>query len=274
MHLPPKFVIPGDTDTWRLPDYMGTTFTRLCELWLIVNQVALLYYAEPRCGSIFERTSLEFAQGTYSRLLEWANTHGPLIRNWADDSHHQCYLHTVFHAAVLDIFRPFLGLNLSLQSFGEQQYTPESIFIASVHQINYQVLIYPVIHPSATFIFWYSALVQSANAAMTMLQDPDWQQMFLVCLLALHDLSPCFPIMSTALRGLLSIVTRRGDIDKKNARHLHDRLRRHNGLSGRLSEASGAFVIDLTAALQEPASFTAGQLAESFESIMLSEISE
>jgi hypothetical protein len=175
MRKPPKFVIPGDTDTWRLPDYMGTTFTRLCELWLIVNQVALLYYAEPRRGSISEPTFLEFAQEMYTRLLEWADTHGPLIRNWAGDSHHECYLHTVFHATVLDIFRPFLGLNLPLQSFGEQQYTPESIFTASVHQINYQVLIYPVIHPSAIFIPWFGALVQSANAAMTTLQDPDSQ---------------------------------------------------------------------------------------------------
>jgi hypothetical protein len=178
---------------------------------------------------------------------------------------------------VLDIFRPFLGLNLQLQSFGEQQYTPESIFTASVHQINHQVLIYPVIHASTSFIFWFGALVQAANAAMTTLQDPDSQQMFLVCLIALHDLSPCFPIMSTALRGFLSIVTRRGDINKANARHLYDRLHRQHaqhGLPERSSEASGAFVIDLAAALQDPASLTAGQLAESFEGIMRSEASE
>ena len=271
MRKPPKFVIPGDTDTWQLPDYMGTTFTRLCGLWLIVNQVAVLYYAGPRRGSISERTSLEFAQKTYIRLLQWADTHGPLIHNWAGDSHHQCYLHIVFHAAVLDIFRPFLGHNLPLQSIGEQQYTPESIFHASVHQINHQVLIYPVIHPSTTFIFWFNALVQSANAAMTTLQDPDSQQMFLVCLIALHDLSPCFPIMSTALRGLLSIVTRKGNINRVTARHLYDQLHRQHGLPERVSETSGAFVIDLAGAMQDTTPLTAGQLADSFEGIMLSE---
>ena len=135
MTLPPRFVIPGDVKTWHLAEYMGDTFTRLCKLWLIVNQVALAYYAEPR-GNIVERTSLRFAEQTYGKMLSWAEAEGPLIRHWAGDAHHECYLHTLFHTVILDIFRPFLGNDLHLESLGSRGLKPETIFTASVRQIN------------------------------------------------------------------------------------------------------------------------------------------
>lgn len=153
MRQPPKYVIPGDAYTWQLPAYMGTTFPKFCKLWLILNEVALVYFAESK-GSITERISLDFAEDTYGRLLNWSDANGPLILDWASDTHHQTYLHIVFHTAILHIFRPFLGTDIPLKAFRRRNYTANHVFMASVHQLYSQLLMYPMLHPSSTFIFW------------------------------------------------------------------------------------------------------------------------
>ena len=157
MRQPPKYVIPGDVYTCPLHAYMGTTFPKFCKLWLILHEVALVYFAES-WSSITERASSDLAEKTYERLLGWADANGPLISDWASDTHHQTYLHIVFHTAILKIFRPFLDTSIPLNTFRWRNYTVNDVSMASLHQLYNQLLMYPTLHPSSTFIFWSTGM--------------------------------------------------------------------------------------------------------------------
>ena len=82
---PPVLPVPGHTDTkssnqsnrsWPdhpLPPYMGYTFTAMCDLWSIVQEV-LAFYNSPTDRALSERVSLSFAEQKYQKLLAWADT--------------------------------------------------------------------------------------------------------------------------------------------------------------------------------------------------------
>ncbi|KAK3679995.1 hypothetical protein LTR78_000372 [Recurvomyces mirabilis] len=241
----PKFMIPGEAYTWPLPDFMGNTFTKLSKLWLILNEVSLAYFADPSGGSP-EHLSIDFAEGQYRRLLEWADMNGPLIEQWDRDSRHQSYIQVIFHTCVLELFRPFLDTNLPLKTFQWQQCTPRAIYSASTRQLHYQLLMFPIIHPSADFIWWWYGVCQIANAAITTLEKPDSQWIFLLCLVCFHDLAVCFPVMGDVLAGLLRIATRRKFLHRRDAHVLYERLRENRRMLTRQDQKGVGFSIDLS----------------------------
>lgn len=65
------------------PDYMGGTFTALCELWAIVQEVLALYNT-PRDGPLADMVPLSFAEEKYRKLLSLAGT---FTRELARHSH-------------------------------------------------------------------------------------------------------------------------------------------------------------------------------------------
>jgi hypothetical protein len=74
--------VPGDENrittggfSWPahpLPMYMGSTFTSLCKLWVIVSEVLSVYFSSGT-ESLQQRAFLSFAEEKYQRLLSWAN---------------------------------------------------------------------------------------------------------------------------------------------------------------------------------------------------------
>ena len=51
-----------------LPHYMGGTFTALCSLWAIAQEVSAMYLPEGE-GLLRDRISLAFAESKYNKLL-------------------------------------------------------------------------------------------------------------------------------------------------------------------------------------------------------------
>lgn len=73
-----------------LPHYMGTTFTKTCKLWQIVNEIALAYYFSHRSHSSGpNQSSLGFAETKYQQLLHVADGLGDDKVGWNETSHHE-----------------------------------------------------------------------------------------------------------------------------------------------------------------------------------------
>jgi hypothetical protein len=109
----PRYPAPGEQHTWALSEGMGITFARLCKVHLILSELALAYFAGPS-DSVRQKTTLDFTERQYWRLLQWAEADEPLISQWDSGSHHDRYLQIIFHTGFLDISRSFFDFDISL----------------------------------------------------------------------------------------------------------------------------------------------------------------
>lgn len=86
IHYPPLLPIPGEqgrnpgdvgsspsSDALPLPKYMGKTFPTMCRFWVIVQEVAALYFAHDK-QTIEQHVPLAFAEAKYQKLLAWAGS--------------------------------------------------------------------------------------------------------------------------------------------------------------------------------------------------------
>lgn len=95
-----------------------------------------------------------------------------------DSPHHVIVFHIWFHAAVLDIFRPFIRRNVgetyALSTFySRENNTPDAIHDASVNQLKQLVVFYRTNHASSSYtLLWHSALIYVTNAVVQNTNDP------------------------------------------------------------------------------------------------------
>lgn len=85
IEFPPPFPIPGDSDeiafgsptgawpSYPLPVYMGKTFCALSNLWIIVQEINVVYNLKDS-SPLIQRVALAFAESKYQKLLAWADT--------------------------------------------------------------------------------------------------------------------------------------------------------------------------------------------------------
>ena len=107
---------------------------------------------------------------------------------------------------------------------------------------------------------------------MTALENPNTQQLFLLCLLLLRDLSTCYPVMENVVFSLVQIATRRRLMDKAVARHIYERLRNKAAWTSIGSNNSSAgFVVDLTPEIRGSDSATISELANAFGDMVVNE---
>jgi hypothetical protein len=100
--FPPTFPIPGASSTgdnddisasqWPshpLPSYAGQTFTALCQLWAIMQEVAAAYFAH-RLDDTSQpiKAPLAFAEAKYQKLLHLTSTFTPDISRNKHSSDH------------------------------------------------------------------------------------------------------------------------------------------------------------------------------------------
>lgn len=64
----------GETVQFPLSAYMGGTFTELCQLALIVNEILGHYYDSGDKVPPISRASFDQAETIYRRLLHWADS--------------------------------------------------------------------------------------------------------------------------------------------------------------------------------------------------------
>ncbi|KAG8162117.1 hypothetical protein KVR01_007882 [Diaporthe batatas] len=185
IRIPPWLPIPGtgivrsdgETEPFELPAYMGQSFTELCGLVPLVNEMLHEYYDSGDGVASSIRASFSFAQGLYRRLLGWADGLPVCLARGDDMPHHAAIVHIFFHTAVLDLFRPFpfqrLQAPFELGGLAADNPTPEGVCDASVNQLKHLILIFRSKYACATStMLWQNALLYVANACLPLQGGP------------------------------------------------------------------------------------------------------
>lgn len=161
----------GESVPFELPAYMGQSFTELCKLTPLINEMLHEYYDGGDGVAPTKRASFAFAQGLYGRMLDWADTLPVSMARGEDMPHHAAIVHIYFHTAVLDLFRPFPYQQpetpYKLDNSAADDPTPESVCNASLNQLKHLILVFRSRYPCATLtMLWQNALLYVANACL------------------------------------------------------------------------------------------------------------
>jgi hypothetical protein len=183
VRIPPWLPIPGTdiiradnrTAAFELPTFMGPSFPQLCKLTSLISEMLHAYYDSGDGVAPTERAPFDFAQHLYYRLLGWADALPVSMARSDDMPHHVAIVHIVFHAAVLDLFRPFryqiAQTPYLLERFAARHPTPEGICDASVSQLKHLVLVFWSRYSCATStMLWQNALLYVANECLPLRQ--------------------------------------------------------------------------------------------------------
>ena len=172
-----------------------------------------------------------------------------------------------FHAAVLDIFRPFIHdeslADQNFSTFNGGSYTPRSIYSRSTAQLKRLLIEYRLNYASASFsILWHTAMIYVANAILDD-ESEDWYYYLLVCVYGYQRLSKSWRVARAISKGLLSMAVKKAHMTGNAARQLLHALQRPDTNSV-LKEIRATFMLDLGGS-DSPRSSTAEHLADSFE---------
>ncbi|KAH6683726.1 hypothetical protein F5X68DRAFT_171961 [Plectosphaerella plurivora] len=256
------------------PSYMGDTFPTLCRFWRIMHGVTSEYYKNVSARLPPDHhVSLEFAETKYRELLAWAETLPPSLVQSNESPHHVIIFHIWFHAAILDIFRPFIRHQRRKQSrlktFSSSQSSPDAAYKASVDQLKRLIIIYRSNYTSSAYtMLWHTALIYVANAVLQDKQDPEWRFYFLLCIYGYESLRRSYRLAEAIGRGLLSMTLRNGDISSREARQILQHLQ-ERGLSGASGDIRATFMVDLDLAMTDPDEAKVESLAHRFEEMAL-----
>ncbi|KAG7421801.1 hypothetical protein Forpe1208_v000184 [Fusarium oxysporum f. sp. rapae] len=188
--IPPALPIPGDErhdDLWPehpLPEYMGSSFTKLCEFFTVIQEVAVVYSIADGTP-IVDRVPIAFAEAKYQKILAWADSLGKDMAWDQNSQEHVMLFHMWFHCAVLDIFRPFAQGHQSytLQSFSSPDSTPKTIFSASLNQLKRLALLYRTQQmPNSYMPYINISLIHIANTICKETNDPTAKFYFFLCI--------------------------------------------------------------------------------------------
>lgn len=187
IHIPSWLPIPGtpivrsngEPEPFELPGYMGQSFTELCRLTPLINEMLHEYYDSGDGVASMNRASFSFAQSLYGRMLDWADALPVSMARGDDMPHHAAIVHIYFHTAVLDLFRPFpyqrpeTPFRLDNFPADSDNPTPEGVCNASVNQLKHLILIFRTRYPCATLtMLWQNALLYVANACLPLQRSP------------------------------------------------------------------------------------------------------
>ncbi|KAH7376999.1 hypothetical protein B0T11DRAFT_25571 [Plectosphaerella cucumerina] len=254
--------------------YMGETFPTLCRFWLIMHGVTTEYYKNVSAGLPPDHhVGLEFAERKYRELLAWAETLPSSLVQSSESPHHVVIFHIWFHAAILDIFRPFVRHHRRkqrrLKTFSSSQSSPDAAYKASVDQLKRLIIIYRSNYTSSAYtMLWHTALIYVANAVLQDKQDPEWRFFFLLCIYGYESLRRSYRLAEAIGRGLLSMTLRNGDLSTREARQILQQLQ-ERGLSGASGDIRATFMVDLDLAMTDPVEAKVESLAHRFEEMAL-----
>ncbi|OHE98234.1 hypothetical protein CORC01_06431 [Colletotrichum orchidophilum] len=256
-----------------LPWFMGHTFSALCQFWQTMHGVSLSYYKN-RERPLQEHVSLDFAELKYRELLNWTQTlpEDTILRD--NSPHHVVILHIWFHAALLDIFRPFVHGpqpdRSRVISFSDHHISPDAAFRASVQQLKQLVVTYRSNHESSAYtMLWQTALIYVANAVLHDTQDPEWRFYFLACINAYEGLRKSYRVAESISRGLLAMALRGACISHNEADALQAQMMEAGGRLVKDDEIRATFMVDLDLAMSNPEAARVEVLAERFDDISL-----
>jgi hypothetical protein len=183
-----------------------------------------------------------------------------------------------FHAAILDIFRPFVvdEKHHGFKAWTPVATSPEAIFAASVRQLKRLILTFKSQHKSAGYsIFWHAALLYIATAVLKDKKDPGRRFYFMICVKSYQALFVSFQFVECIVEGLLVMALDVGVISVKEANHImqefHAQRRTHQRSENMCAEerVRNAFILDRDLALRDRQAAIVDNLVEKFEEITL-----
>ncbi|KAL7948832.1 hypothetical protein V8C42DRAFT_230442 [Trichoderma barbatum] len=285
IEFPPVLPIPGDrgkhgpndtaepSGSWPLhllPSYMGRSFTKLCKLFTIVQEVAMVYIV-PEIVPISERVPLSFAEAKYQKLLSWMDTIGQDMA-WDDNSPaHLFLLHIYFHCTVLDIFRPFQRIDdHRMKSFSSKDSTPQAVFNASVNQLKRLVLVYRSKHMPESYLAYVNAsILHLANAVLKDQVNANSRYYFMLSFRYWQHLYVGYPIFGDIARAFLAMAIQCEMISKAEGKTLMRQLEQH-GLHHKVQEMmTSSIIVDYDLALRSRAAAQARSIAQMFDELAL-----
>lgn len=174
-----------------------------------------------------------------------------------------------FHAAILDIFRPYMQENSHgerLRTFASSDSSPEAVCTASVEQLKRLITNYRLNYrSSAISILWHTALIYVVNAVLlTDSTEETWYPYLLLCVYGYERLGRSWRVAEGISKGLLSMILQKSDVPSHMARRIMHDI--ENSTINRLpGEIRATFMADLSLGLSNPGSATVEHLAEQFE---------
>ncbi|KAF7191545.1 Notoamide biosynthesis transcriptional activator notL' [Pseudocercospora fuligena] len=243
----------GNAVYYRSPEYMGRTIYHLCNFWLIANEMAVHYYSDSS-GMLRDRISLDFADITYRKLLDWMKQNPYPRPNDASGPHHITIYHILAHSFVLDLFHPFIHSEYqSLKSSTSGHSTARDVYKASLRQLRDMMLTYPIHHPvQITSVFWHSALFHVANSALEDLSNVENWFFFYMSLRRYQDMAQYDEFLTTVPPALLGMAIYRGALQPVEAKSLMRELEKGNASTineNKRPRVSTDWVIDFNMAL-------------------------
>jgi hypothetical protein len=194
--FPPLLPIPGDAErrtefklplTWPshpVPAYMGQTFQTLSKLWVMIQEINMLYVLTDK-KPLSQRVSLSYAEAKYQSLLHWSDSlaSGMLQSNQCES--HVLFFHSLFHSTVLTLFYPFQtsAKESRLRSFSSADATPSSIYKASLNQLKHLVRGYYTRQQRLATQCWFNTAILRVSTEIIKHwnSDPEWYFYFQLC---------------------------------------------------------------------------------------------
>ncbi|SCV35422.1 uncharacterized protein FFFS_04730 [Fusarium fujikuroi] len=276
--IPPSLPIPGDgrhADLWPehpLPAYMGLSFTRLCQFFTMIQEVAVVYSIAD-ATPIVDRVPIAFAEAKYQKVLAWADSLGKDMIWDQNSQEHVMLFHMWFHCAVLDIFRPFAQVHQSykLQSFSSPDSTPQTIFSASLNQLKRLALLYRTRQmPNSYMPHINTSLMHIANTICKETNDPTSKFYFLLCIRYWQHLYIGYPIFGEIAQAFLTMAMNNGLITNREAKGLMAEVKeqgRHHELSH--VGISTTLIVDFDLAMTNRGKADVQAVAQKFEEVAL-----
>ena len=186
-------------------------------------------------------------------------------------------MHSIWlHAAILDLFRPFLSQvdpnPQHLKTFYSPDSTPDAAFKASVKQLKRLVVFYRARYPSSTYtMLWHTALIYIANAVLQdTADDPEWRFYLLLCVWGYIYMRPSYRLAEASARALLSMTLRHGAISPGVARRILKEMEGKRLLvGGEKDRIRATFMADLTLAMKDPDEASVEKMSQQFEDLAL-----
>ncbi|TWU71435.1 hypothetical protein ED733_002481 [Metarhizium rileyi] len=195
---PPLLPIPGDSCRrtkhgsvldWPphpLPTYMGDTFQTLSKLWVLIQEINVLYNLAEKTP-LEERVPLSYAESKYQGLLNWSDSLLPGMLHSEHSPTHVLFFHALFHSTVLSLFHPFqtsAAADRRLCSFGSADATPAAIYSASLNQLKRLIDVHHIRKPYLPNKCWFNTAIMRVSSELikNAATDPDWYFYFRLCL--------------------------------------------------------------------------------------------
>ncbi|KAM0202653.1 hypothetical protein ACHAPA_009393 [Fusarium lateritium] len=257
-------------DKLHISDVNSEVFKASCKLWVIFAIIAKRYYGED--GTPGQSASVEFAEGTYRQLLDWADELPLELVRRPGSCHGVQMLHIYFHAIITDLFRPLLQGELTsapLRTFKANNGTPQTVYHASVEQMKRLLLSHrSEMGPEVLSIFWQSCVIYVANAVIHGGDDQQERQFYVhLCLTGLRELYLSYRVSGTIVKAIAGMAIHNGVLDKDQAIDIRRRLEETAGRFEMDTQVVGSWLVDLDLAVTDSASAQGGKLAEDFDCI-------